>query len=62
MTGKVDGLTSRMRSRMTEARLRNMDRDNVRLRGEVAVLRSELDHERSEREEMRDLLRACRGP
>ena len=58
MTGKIDGLTDRMRSRMTEARLGNMDRDNVRLRGEVAVLRSELDHERSEREEMRDLLRA----
>lgn len=58
MTGKMDGLTDRMRSRMTEARLGNMDRDNVRLRGEVAVLRSELDHERSEREEMRDLLRA----
>ncbi len=58
MTGKVDGLTDRMRARMTEARLGNLDRDNVRLRGEVAVLRSELDHERSEREELRDLLRA----
>ena len=58
MTGKMDGLTDRMRARMTEARLGNLDRDNVRLRGEVAVLRSELDHERSEREELRDLLRA----
>ena len=58
MTGKLDGLTDRMRARMTEARLGNLDRDNVRLRGEVAVLRSELDHERSEREELRDLLRA----
>jgi cell division septum initiation protein DivIVA len=58
MTGMMDGLTDRMRSRMTEARLGNLDRDNVRLRGEIAVLHSELDHERSEREEMRDLLRS----
>lgn len=58
MTGKMDGLTDRMRARMTEARLGNLDRDNVRLRGEVAELRSELDHERGEREELRDLLRA----
>jgi hypothetical protein len=55
---KLDGLTDRMRSRMTEARLGNLDRDNVRLRGEISVLRSELDHERSEREELRGLLRA----
>ena len=58
MTSKIDGLTNRMRARMTEARLGNLDRDNARLRGEVAELRSELDHERGERQELRELLRA----
>ena len=58
MTGKVDGLTNRMRSRMTEARLGRHgpgQRPAPRRGGGAG---SELDHERSEREEMRDLLRA----
>ena len=42
MTGKLDGLTDRMRARMTEARLGNLDRDNVRLprRGRGAAIRA----------------------
>lgn len=58
MTGMIDGLAERMRSRVTQTRVGSLDRANSRLRGENTLLRSELDHERSEREELRDVLRA----
>jgi hypothetical protein len=50
--------TGRMRERLLSARLGNLDRQNERLRNEVSVLHSQLDHEREEHEELRDALRA----
>ena len=58
MTGMIDGLTERVRSRATETRVGNLGREDSRLRSENTLLRSELDHERSEREDLRDVLRA----
>jgi hypothetical protein len=40
------------------AKLGNLDRQNDRLRNEVSVLHSQLDHEREEHEELRDALRS----
>src|SRR5438552_6202751 len=50
--------TGRMRERLLSARLGNLDRQNERLRNEVPVLHSQLDHEREEHEELRDALRS----
>ncbi|TMK36957.1 MAG: hypothetical protein E6G58_03025 [Actinobacteria bacterium] len=50
--------TLRMRDRLLSARLGNLDRQNERLRNEVSVLHSQLDHEREEHEELRDALRS----
>jgi hypothetical protein len=50
--------TGRMRERLLSARLGNLDRQNERLRNEVSVLHSQLDHEREEHEELRDALRS----
>jgi hypothetical protein len=50
--------TGRMRERLLSARLGNLDRQNERLRNEVSVLHSKLDHEREEHEELRDALRS----
>jgi len=47
-----------MRERFLSARLGNLDRQNDRLRNEVSVLHSQLDHERQEHEELRDALRS----
>jgi hypothetical protein len=40
--------TGRMRERFLSARLGNLDRQNDKLRNEVSVLHSQLDHEREE--------------
>jgi hypothetical protein len=50
--------TGRMRERFMSAKLGNLDRQNDRLRNEVSVLHSQLDHEREEHEELRDALRS----
>jgi hypothetical protein len=50
--------TGRMRERFMSAKLGNLDRQNDRLRNEVSVLHSRLDHEREEHEELRDALRS----
>jgi len=50
--------TGRVRERLLSARLGNLDRQNERLRNEVSVLHSQLDHEREEHEELRDALRS----
>jgi hypothetical protein len=50
--------TGRTRERLLSARLGNLDRQNERLRSEVSVLHSQLDHEREEHEELRDALRS----
>src|SRR5437899_5492185 len=50
--------TGRMRERLLSARLGNLDRQNERLRNEVSVLHSQLDHEREEHEELCDALRS----
>jgi hypothetical protein len=43
---RVSHLGDRARERMTHARLEKLDRDNERLRGEVAMLREDLQEER----------------
>ena len=50
--------TGRVRERLLSAKLGNLDRQNERLRNEVSVLHSQLDHEREEHEELRDALRS----
>jgi hypothetical protein len=50
--------TGRMRERLLSARLGNLDRQNERLRNEVSVLHSQLDHEREEHKDLRDALRS----
>jgi hypothetical protein len=50
--------TGRMHERFMSAKLGNLDRQNDRLRNEVSVLHSQLDHEREEHEELRDALRS----
>ena len=50
--------TGRMRERFMTAKLGNLDRQNDRLRNEVSVLHSQLDHEREEHEELRDAMRS----
>ena len=47
--------TGRMRERLLSARLGNLDRQNERLRNEVSVLHSQLDHEREEHEEPKEV-------
>jgi hypothetical protein len=50
--------TGRVRERLLSGRLGNLDRQNERLRNEVSVLHSQLDHEREEHKELRDALRS----
>src|SRR5258708_38507768 len=58
MTGIVGDRTSRLRDRIMSAKLGTLDRQNDRLRNEVSVLHSQLDHEREEHEELRDAMRS----
>jgi hypothetical protein len=46
ITDRVSHLGDRARERMTHARLEKLDRDNDRLRGEVSMLRDDLQEER----------------
>jgi hypothetical protein len=46
ITERVSHLGGRARERMTHARLEKLDRDNDRLRGEVSLLRDDLQEER----------------
>jgi hypothetical protein len=45
ITERVTHLGDRARERMTQARLEKLDRDNDRLRGEVSLLRDDLQEE-----------------
>jgi hypothetical protein len=47
MRQRMADATDRKRERRMEGRLDDLDRENVRLRTEVAQLRNDLDHERS---------------
>lgn len=47
MRQKMSDATDRKRERRLEGRLDQLDRENVKLRTEVAQLRGDLDHERS---------------
>jgi hypothetical protein len=55
ITERVTQLGDRARERMTHARLEKLDRDNDRLRGEVSLLRDDLQEER---DALREALKA----
>jgi outer membrane murein-binding lipoprotein Lpp len=57
MHDTIHDMTDRYRDRRMHARVNNLDRQNTRLRDEVAHLRSDLDDERTQREDLKAALR-----
>jgi hypothetical protein len=58
LSGRLDDFTERMRERRAEAKVRLLQEDNRRLKDELRSIRSDLDRERSQREEMMDAIRS----
>lgn len=56
MHDTLNDMTDRYRDRRMHARVNTLDRQNVRLRDEVTRLRSDLDDERSQREDLKQAL------
>ncbi|HEY7668730.1 MAG TPA: hypothetical protein VIE12_11495 [Actinomycetota bacterium] len=55
ITDRMNDLGDRAKERMTHARMEKLDRDNERLRGELAALRDDLEQERGT---LKDALRS----
>ena len=60
MSAKASELGDRIRTRRDAAKMDDLDRDNERLRYELKMLRSELDRDRNEREELLGALASTR--
>ena len=58
MGGAMEQMRGRVRSRRDAARLQTLDRQNMRLRDEVSHLRTRLDDERTEMDDLRDALKS----
>lgn len=58
MRDTLNDLTDRFRDRRMNARVNTLDRQNLRLRDEVSRLRTDLNDERSQREDLKKALHA----
>jgi len=57
MSTTMQRMADRARQRVLASRLDGMDRENDKLRAELKLVRQQLDHERTEQDELRDTLR-----
>jgi hypothetical protein len=57
MHGTIHEMTDRLRDRRMQSRVSSLDRQNIRLRDEIAHLRTNLDGERTQREDLKEALR-----
>lgn len=60
MTSKMAELAERVRTRREVSKMEDLDRDNDRLRLELRSVRSELDRDRDERDDLLDALKSSR--
>jgi light-regulated signal transduction histidine kinase (bacteriophytochrome) len=58
MRDSMQTMTGRVKERWDAARISSLDRQNMRLRDEVSHLKTRLDDERSETEDLKDALRS----
>jgi hypothetical protein len=58
MRGSMQTMTGRVKERWDTGRINSLDRQNMRLRDEVSHLKTRLEDERSETEDLKDALRS----
>jgi hypothetical protein len=58
MRDTLQDMSGRVKDRWDSARISSLDRQNMRLRDEVSHLRTRLEDERSETQDLKDVLRA----
>jgi hypothetical protein len=58
MRDSMQTMTGRVKERWDATRINSLDRQNMRLRDEVALLKTKLEDERSETEDLKDALRS----
>ena len=58
MRDTLHDMGGRVKDRLDSARISSLDRQNMRLRDEVSHLRTQLEDERSETKDLKDVLRA----
>ena len=58
MRDPMQTMTGRVKERWDATRINSLDRQNMRLRDEVALLKTKLEDERTETEDLKDALRS----
>ena len=58
MRGAMEQMRGKMKHRMDATRLESLDRQNMRLRDEVSHLRTRLDDDRTEMDDLKDALKS----